>query len=98
MNDFAVGALILFCVGLLFSGIWIALRRRAYRRELKYDPRQDCVLGIAPAGVETISITCDPTGFIFPELPATAVSVCLELRLQAKRHANRVASAGENQQ
>jgi len=83
MNGFAVGALILFCVGLLFSGIWIALRRRAYRRELKYDPRQDCVLGIAPGGVETISITCDSTGFILPELPANAVSVCLELRLQA---------------
>jgi hypothetical protein len=41
------------------------------------------VLGIAPGGVETISITCDPTGFVLPELPANGVSVCLELRLQA---------------
>src|SRR5438309_638494 len=82
MNSLVLCLLSLAVVGLVSGSAWIALRRHRYCRELKYDPRQDFVLGVAPKSVETVSIVCDSTGFMLPELSANAVTVFLELRLQ----------------
>jgi LmbE family N-acetylglucosaminyl deacetylase len=82
MNSLVLCLLSLALIGVVFGSAWIALRHQRYSRELKYDPRQDFVLGVAPKSVETISIACDSTGFILPELSANAVTVFLELRLQ----------------
>jgi len=83
MNGIAIGVLVLVCFGLLLGCIWVALRHRRYNRELKYNPRQDFLLGIVPSGVEAFAVACDSAGFVFPELPTSAESVCLELPLRA---------------
>jgi LmbE family N-acetylglucosaminyl deacetylase len=82
MNSLVFYLLSLALISLVFGSAWIALRHQRYCGELKYDPRQDFVLGVAPKSVEAISIACDSTGFILPELSANAVTVFLELRLQ----------------
>ena len=83
MGPIFVGAIFLLGVCALSTASVLTLRRNAYRRLLKYDPRQDHLLGCAFEGVEEISTECDPTGFILPELSANTGSVCLELRLRS---------------
>src|SRR5207253_10187675 len=82
MNSLVLCFLSFALIGLLFGSAWIALRRHRYCRELKYDPRQDLVLGVAPQSVEAISIVRDSTGFILLKLSAHAVTVFLVLRCQ----------------
>jgi LmbE family N-acetylglucosaminyl deacetylase len=83
MNSLVLFALSLALIGLVFGSAWIALRHQRYCRELKYDPRQDFVLGVAPGHVETIAISCDSEGFVFPKLSTSAATVFLELPLYA---------------
>ena len=82
MNSLVLCLLSLALIGLVFGSAWVALRHHRYCRELKYNPRQNFALGVAPKSVEAISIVCDSTGFILPELSANAVTVFLELHLQ----------------
>jgi LmbE family N-acetylglucosaminyl deacetylase len=75
-----------FAVALLLALASIAalqLRYRAYRRRLSFDPRQNCVLGMAGLGMETIPIRCVEDGFIFPELANGGTSGLLEVEVQA---------------
>src|SRR5262249_12810248 len=58
-------------------------RRRAYRRLLNYDPRQNCVAGFSGPTVETIRVRCDNHGFLLPELKPGAASGFLELDVRA---------------
>jgi glycosyltransferase involved in cell wall biosynthesis/LmbE family N-acetylglucosaminyl deacetylase len=58
-------------------------RRRAYHRLLRYDPKQDCVLGCAGPNIETIPVRCDDQGFLLPRLSAGASSGFLELDVRA---------------
>ena len=83
MNSLAIGLLLLLFAGVMCASAWIGLRHRRYRCELKYNPRQDFALAVASGGVETFGVTCDSTGFVFPKLPASTASVCLELSLHA---------------
>src|SRR5438132_11130453 len=82
MNSLVLCLLTLSLTGLVFGSASVALRHHRYCRELKYNPRQNFALGVAPKSVEAISIVCDSTGFILPELSANAVTVFLELHLQ----------------
>ena len=82
MNSLVLCLLSLALIGLVFGSAWVALRHHRYCRELKYNPRQNFALGVAPKSVEAISIVCDSTGFILPKLTANAVTVFLELHLQ----------------
>src|SRR5947207_15845352 len=82
MNSSVLCLLSLALIGLVFGSAWVALRHHRYCRELKYNPRQNFALGVAPISVEAISIACDSTGFILPELGANAIAVLLERHLK----------------
>jgi hypothetical protein len=58
-------------------------RRRAYRRLLKYHPRQDCVPGFAGPAIESIVVRCDERGIVFTEFTSDVASCVLELRVRA---------------
>jgi glycosyltransferase involved in cell wall biosynthesis/LmbE family N-acetylglucosaminyl deacetylase len=58
-------------------------RRRAYRRLLNYDPRQNCIAGFAGPTVEMVPVRCDNHGFFLPELRPGAASGVLELDVRA---------------
>jgi glycosyltransferase involved in cell wall biosynthesis/LmbE family N-acetylglucosaminyl deacetylase len=67
-------------------GVGLALfprRNAAYRRMLKYDPKQHCGLGVAGPKVETSSLPLDDHGFRLPDLRAEGASGLLELDLRA---------------
>jgi LmbE family N-acetylglucosaminyl deacetylase len=58
-------------------------RRRAYRRLLTYDPRRNCISGVAGRTVEAFPVRCDSDGFLLPELKPSAASGFLELDVRA---------------
>lgn len=72
--------------GVLASALALALfapRQRAYRRLLNYDPRQNCIPGIAGPTIETIPVHCDDRGFLLPALKLGVASGFLELGVRA---------------
>jgi glycosyltransferase involved in cell wall biosynthesis/LmbE family N-acetylglucosaminyl deacetylase len=68
--------------GLLPLALFVP-RRRAYRRLLNYDPRQNCVAGFAGPLIETIPVRCDDDGFLLPDLKLGAAGGLLELDVRA---------------
>jgi LmbE family N-acetylglucosaminyl deacetylase len=82
MNGVAVaGALAITCIS--FGIALVFLRHRAYRRQISYDPRQSCVLGMAGPTIETISVRCVEDGIILPGSMTGAVSGLLEVEVRA---------------
>jgi LmbE family N-acetylglucosaminyl deacetylase len=75
------GALIAIFCGL--AALLISLRHGAYRRQVSYDPRQNCVLGMAGPAIETMPVLCDERGVVLPETVIDAESGFLELELRA---------------
>jgi glycosyltransferase involved in cell wall biosynthesis/LmbE family N-acetylglucosaminyl deacetylase len=68
------------------AGLALALflpRRRAYRRLLNYDPRQNCITGFAGPTVETMPVHRDNDGFLLPKLKLGVASGFLELEVRA---------------
>src|SRR5262245_20254071 len=57
-------AVALALASITFGGVLVWLRHRAYRRRISYNPRQDCVLGMAGPAIETISVRCEEGGFV----------------------------------
>jgi LmbE family N-acetylglucosaminyl deacetylase len=68
---------------LTFGILLVLLRHRAYRRRIFYDPRQNCVLGVAGPGIETNPVLCSDGGFFLPEPAIEAVSGLLEVEVHA---------------
>jgi LmbE family N-acetylglucosaminyl deacetylase len=64
-------------------GLMIGRRHNGYRRLLKYNPRQDCIVGFAASSVRIISVHCDASGFAMPELKPGAVSGFLGLDVRS---------------
>jgi LmbE family N-acetylglucosaminyl deacetylase len=60
-----------------------ALRRRAYQRYLRYDPRQDCYMDCSDARVDSFSLELHGDRFTLPELDAAAASAFLEIDVKA---------------
>jgi glycosyltransferase involved in cell wall biosynthesis/LmbE family N-acetylglucosaminyl deacetylase len=60
-----------------------APRRRAYRRMLKYDPKQNCTLGFAGPNVETIPVALNNEGFVLPNLKPGFASGFLQLEVKS---------------
>ena len=82
MSVFAVvGVLAVTIVAL--GALLVSLRHRAYRRQLSYDPRQNCVLGIAGPAIETIPVRCFKDGFNVPGPAIGATSGLLEMEVRA---------------
>jgi LmbE family N-acetylglucosaminyl deacetylase len=76
-----VGALAL--TSITIGGVLVSMRHRAYRRRISYDPRQNCVLGMAGPAIETVSVHCGESGFVLPECLIGPVSGLLELEVRA---------------
>jgi LmbE family N-acetylglucosaminyl deacetylase len=82
MSGMAVaGALAVTCITL--GVVLVLVRHRAYRRQITYDPRQCCVLGMAGPAIETVSVRCDEDGVVLPESITGAVSGLLEVEVRA---------------
>ena len=82
MSGVAVaGALAVACITL--GIVLVLLRHRAYRRQIFYDPRQSCVLGMAGPAIETIPVRCDERWICSARAGYRSVSGLLEVEVRA---------------
>ena len=73
----------LAAAGVAFWALLFWLRHRAYRRRISYDPRQNCILGMAGPAIETNAVRCSEDGFVLPDRLIGAVSGLLEVEVRA---------------
>src|SRR6185295_7088354 len=79
----------LYCVGSALAGsgalamaALVEGRYHSYHALLKYNPKHDCVPQFVGAGVESVPVRCDTSGFVMPELKPETVNAFLELNLR----------------
>src|SRR5579862_3744352 len=77
------GGLVLAAIGVLSAGLVLFLRQRAYRHEVQYDPKQNCVAVFIGDEQQTVPVQCRRDGFVFPDLSHDAASALLELDVRA---------------
>jgi LmbE family N-acetylglucosaminyl deacetylase len=77
----AVAGALLATLGFV-GALAIALRHHAYTRQISYDPRQNCILGMAGPAIENILLLQEKRGFVLPPADG-AVSGLVELKVRA---------------